>query len=73
MLNSGKRLLAVPKNGQFKKKITKKFFTHFLPGDDFFSSMADIYVWKSKRVKNMQDYTQNLELGDFYQLMRKCT
>ena len=35
--------------------------------------MADIYVQKSKREKNMQDYTKKkLELGDFFQLMKKC-
>ena len=43
----------------FTKKSLKKLYTLFARWWFFlFLFMADIYVWKSKRDENMQDYTQ---------------
>ena len=54
-LKGTKILLAVRKNGQCEEKFTKKLDTLFARW--WFFLMADVYVWKSKMVKNMQDYT----------------
>ena len=57
-LKSWKMLLAVPKNGQFQEKFTKKNRTNFLLDGDFnFFLVTGVYVGKSKRVTNMQNYT----------------
>ena len=64
-------LLAVPKNSQFLEKFTKKIrHTFLLDGDFQFFTMTGVYVWKSKRVKNMQYYTskKNWSLGMFVKL-----
>ena len=60
-------LLAVPKNGKFMEKFTKKNWTYFLLDGDFFL-MADIYVWNIKRIKKyaIQYSKKNLELEYFY-------
>ena len=55
----------------FRTNSLKKWDTLFCYMVIFF--MAGVYVCKSKRVKNIQNYTSKkvLELGDVYKLRKK--
>ena len=61
MLKSGKMTSAVPKNFQFLEKFTKQIRDTFCWKVIFFN--ADVCGPKSKRVKNMKDYTIFVSFG----------